>query len=138
MDTSSKPELQPWPKKGVKAWAAWSETRVSTRTAITCGTPASTNAWAAASEHERSVAWADDMRQRGTLSLRDPLEPTRNSSRPCEFEIAHQLGCRGHAQHLVMIHEHSPRLRASQRRSQAALVAHGPMASTTRSALVRW
>ena len=55
------------------------------------------DAWIVASPQSRANAWAEDVRARGTLSLRDPLDPGRAATtRPCDFAIHHQLACRGH------------------------------------------
>ena len=53
-------------------------------------------AWADASEEERAEAWVVDARERGILSLRSPLDPAQSASRPCDFDLTHQLACRGH------------------------------------------
>lgn len=53
------------------------------------------DAWASASASQRADSWAEDMRRRGTLSLRDPLAPARPGM-PCDFALTHQLACKGH------------------------------------------
>ena len=55
------------------------------------------DAWMAASERVRADSWAADVRQRGTLSLRDPFDPVHGPSLPCEFAVTRHLACRGHA-----------------------------------------
>ena len=46
--------------------------------------------------NERPEEWVHDVRERNTLSLRDPLDPARGPSLPCEFGLTHQLACRNH------------------------------------------
>ena len=57
--------------------------------------PDGTAAWLRLSRKERSRAWVADVRKRGTLSLRDPLAPSRPGM-PCKFHIATMLACEKH------------------------------------------
>lgn len=53
-------------------------------------------AWAATDAPTRADAWAADVRRRGTISLRDPLDPEHGPALPCELSMSHHLACKGH------------------------------------------
>ena len=78
------------------AWASWPNSDTS-------------DDWRWASEQDRAQAWVQDMRTRGSLSLRSPLDPAHGPSRPCDFGMTHHLACRGHVS--WTFHDATPELR---------------------------
>ena len=59
------------------------------------GAPEASEKWYGLSQEIRAAAWVADAKQSDRLSLRDPLEPTRQGLR-CNFSMTSILGCRGH------------------------------------------